>query len=326
MKDLRGFLLRRILFNIFTIWVIITLVFVLFRVTPGDPTTYLVDSTFDPEVAEQILRKYGLDKPIWEQYLIYMAGLLRGDLGLSFQSHRPVAEELGEVLPNTLILAFTSFVFAYVLGSLIGTFLASKRGKWQDSFGISVALFFRSAPTFWIGMILLMILSFKLGWFPSGRMRDVGYATTGGLDKYLSLDFLHHLFLPTLVAGLYFGALPVLLTRNTLLEVLREDYIELARAKGLSERTIILKHGFRNAILPVVTAAAVYVGLAVAGMVEIEVVFSWPGIGRAIVLAVRSHDYPLAQGAFLLLAIMVSVMSFLADLTYAYLDPRIVYK
>lgn len=174
-------------------------------------------------------------------------------------------------------------------------------------------------------MILLMIFSFKLGWFPSGRIRSLGYVTTGGLDKYLNLDFLHHLILPTVVAGLYLVALPVMLTRNTLLEVLKEDYIELARAKGLPGRTILLKHGVRNAILPVVTAAAVYIGLAIAGMAEIEVVFSWPGVGQAIVLAVRSHDYPVAQGAFLLLAIMVSVMSLVADLAYAYLDPRISY-
>lgn len=326
MRGYRAFILRRVLFSLFTVWVIISIVFLLFRVAPGDPTIYLVDNTFDPEVREEILAKMGLDKPIWEQYVIYMTNLLRGDLGVSFSSHKPVIDELWEVLPNTIILAFTSFILAYTSGILIGALLASKRGKWQDTLGISLTLFFRSAPTFWLGMILLMLLSFKLGWFPGGRMRAVGYETTGGLDKYLNVDFLQHLFLPTLTAGLYLFALPVMLTRNTLLEVLNEDYIELARAKGLSERTILLRHGVRNAILPVVTAAAVYIGLAIAGMVEIEVVYSWPGVGRAIVLAVRSHDYPLAQGAFLILAIMVSLMSLIADLSYAYLDPRISYK
>jgi peptide/nickel transport system permease protein len=326
MKGFRGFLLRRIIFSIFTVWVITTLVFVLFRAMPGDPTTYLVDSTFPPEVRLEILQKLGLDKPLWQQYGIYMLNLIKGDLGLSFLSHKPVSEELGEVFLNTAILAITSFFLSYILGAIYGVFLASKRGKWEDSTGISLTLFFRSAPRFWIGMIVLMIFSFKLGWFPSGRLREIGYATSGGLDKYLSLDFLHHLFLPTLVASLYLAALPIMLTRNTLLEVLREDYIELARAKGLSERAILLKHGFRNAILPVVTAAAVYIGIAIAGMVEIEVVFSWPGLGRAIVLAVRSHDYPVAQGAFLLLAVMVSAMSLIADVAYAYLDPRITYE
>ncbi|MCC7359264.1 MAG: ABC transporter permease [Anaerolineales bacterium] len=326
MTGVRGFLLRRLLYNVFTVFAIVTLIFVLFRATPGDPTTFLVDTTFDPEVRQEILRKFGLDKPLWQQYLVYWGNLARGDLGVSFVSHRPVIEELGDVLPNTLILALTSFLFAYVLGALMGVFLAARRGKLIDSLGISLTLFFRSAPIFWVGMILLMLLSFKLGWFPAGRLRDVGYETTGGLDKYLNLDFLHHLFLPTLVAGLYLAALPVMLTRNTLLEVLGEDYIELARAKGLPESVILFKHGFRNAILPVVTAATVYVGLAIAGMVEIEMVFSWPGVGRLIVLAVRSHDYPVAQGAFLLLAVMNSFMSLIADLAYAYLDPRIVYK
>jgi peptide/nickel transport system permease protein len=326
MKGFRGFLIQRLLFAIFTIWVITTIVFVLFRAVPGDPTTYIVDSTFPPEVRQEILHEFGLDKPLWQQYGIYIWNLLRGDLGVSFASHRPVIQELGEVLPNTLILAFTSFMIAYPLGALIGAFLASKRGKWADSLGISLALFFRSAPLFWTGMVALTIFSFKLGWVPIGRMREVGYVASSGLDKYLNLDFLHHLIMPSLVAGIYFAALPLMLTRNTVLEILGEDYIELVRAKGLSERTILLRHGVRNAMLPVVTAAAVYIGLAVAGMVELEVVFSWPGLGRAIVLAVQLHDYPVAQGAFLLLAIMVSVMSLLADLAYGYLDPRITYK
>jgi len=305
---------------------IITLVFMLFRATPGDPTIYIIDNTFPPEVREEILKRFGLDKPLWQQYWIYMGNLLKGDLGRSFATHKPVLQELSEILPNTIILAFTSFFFAYVLGALFGAFLASKRGKWQDTTGISLALFFRSAPTFWMGMIMLMFFSYKLGWFPSGRLREIGYVSGSGFGKYFNLDFLHHLFLPSLVAGLHLAALPIMLTRNTLLEVLREDYIELARAKGVPERVILFKHGLRNAILPIVTAAAVYIGLAIAGMVEIEMVFSWPGIGRAIVLAVRSHNYPVAQGAFLFLAIMVSTMSFIADIAYAYLDPRIIFK
>lgn len=326
MKGFRAFLIRRFLFSIFTIWVITTLVFILFRLMPGDPSTYIVDATFPPEVRQEILHDFGLDKPILEQYVIYMGKLLKGDLGLSFTSNKPVSQEIGEVLLNTLILSLTSFLIAYPLGALFGAFLASKRGKFADSAGISLTLFFRSSPLFWTGMLALTILSFKLGLFPNGRMREIGYVATSGIDKYLSLDFLHHLILPALVAGIYFAALPLMLTRNTVLEVLREDYIELARAKGLSERTILLRHGVRNAILPVVTAAAVYIGMAVAGMVEIEVVFSWPGIGRAIVLAVQQHNYPVAQGAFLLLAIMVSIMNFVADLVYGYLDPRITYN
>jgi ABC-type dipeptide/oligopeptide/nickel transport system permease component len=326
MKNFRAFLIRRVFFSIFTVWVITTLVFVLFRTAPGDPTNYIVDSGFPPEVREQILKKWGLDKPIWEQYGLYIWNLLQGDLGVSFFTNRPVIQELSDVILNTIILAFTSFLIAYPLGALIGSLLASKRDKWVDSLGISLTLFFRSAPLFWTGMIALMIFSFKLGWFPDRGLRDIGYVASSTLDKYLNLDFLHHLILPALVAGIYFAALPLMLTRNTMLEVLREDFIELARAKGLSERAILFRHGLRNSILPFVTAATVYIGLAVAGMVEIEVVFSWPGMGRAIVLALNRHDYPVAQGAFLVLAIMVSVMSLLADLVYSYLDPRITYN
>lgn len=326
MENFRGFILRRLFHSLITIWVIATLVFLLFRAIPGDPTLRIVDPTFPPETREQLLSKFGLDRPITEQYILYLRNLLTGDLGVSFFSRRPVAVELGDRIMNTMILALGSFLFAYPLGIAGGAFLAARRGSWIENIGITIALFFRSAPLFWTAMIAVTIFSFHLGWFPHSGMRSIGYQAANDFEKFVNLDFLHHLILPVVVSGLYFMALPLLLVRNTVLETLNEDYIELVRAKGLPERTVMFKHAVRNAILPVVTAAAVYIGLALGGMTVIEVVFSWPGLGRTIVQAVQRLDFPVAQGAFLLLSFMVLLMNFIADILYVYLDPRISYK
>jgi peptide/nickel transport system permease protein len=326
MNGFRAYLVRRVIHSIITVWIIATLIFLLFRAIPGDPASLLVDPTFPEEVRREILRRFGLDKPVWQQYFIYIGNLLKGDLGISFFSRRPVLSELGDHALNTVVLSLAAFFIAYPLGILNGAFLATKRGKWTDSLGITVTLFFRSAPIFWTGMLAITLFSFELGWFPHSGMRSVGYETSNVFGTFLSVDFLRHLVLPAVVSGLYFAALPLLLTRNTMLEVLDEDFIDLARAKGLSEWTVVYRHAVRNAILPVVTAAAVYIGLALGGIAVIEVVFSWPGLGREIIQAVSRRDFPVAQGAFLVLAIMVTIMNFIADLTYAYLDPRITYQ
>lgn len=326
MNNFQAFLVRRFFHSLITLVVIATLIFILFKSVPGDPASLVVDATFPAEVRQELLHKFGLDKPLWQQYLLYMRNLASGDLGVSFFSRKPVTQEISDRLVNTLILSLTSFLFAYPLGILGGAFLAANRGKRVESLGITLTLFFRSAPLFWTGMLALTIFSFKLGWFPHAGMNSIGFETENVLMRYISLDFLHHLVLPVVVGGLYFAALPLLLVRNTVIEILGEDFIELARAKGLSNRVVLFKHAVRNSLLPVVTAAAVYVGLALGGMTVIEVVFSWPGLGRTIVQAVQRQDFPVAQGAFLLLAVTVSVMNFLADLAYAYLDPRITYR
>lgn len=326
MQSFRAYLIRRLLYSIFTVWVIATLIFLLFRAIPGDPTALLVDPTFPEEVRQEMLSRFGLDKPVWQQYLLYIGNLLRGDLGISFFSRRPVLTEIGDRISNTIVLALAAFFFAYPLGILNGALLATKRGKLVDSIGIIVTLFFRSAPIFWVGMIAVTLFSFRLGWLPHAGMRSIGFEASNAFERFVSLDFLRHLILPAVVSGLYFAALPLLLTRNTMLEVLDEDFIDLARAKGLSEYRVLYRHAMRNAILPVVTAAAVYIGLALGGIAVIEVVFSWPGLGREIIQAVSRRDFPVAQGAFLLLAVMVSLMNFIADVAYAYLDPRITYQ
>lgn len=323
MNNLRRYIVSRLVQSVIALIVIATLVFVMFRAAPGDPTAYLVDPTFPEEVQDELRASFGLDRSIWEQYVRYIANLFQGDLGVSFFYGRPVWEVISERLWNTLVLALAAFVVAYSLAFMVGGRAAARRGRWFDNVSTVVALFFRSAPSFWVGMLALIVFSFQLGWFPHAGMRTSGYEAAGFFEKVLSLDFLHHLVLPALVSGLYFWGLPFLLVRNTTVEVLKEDFVELVRAKGVSERQVLYRHAIRNSLLPVVTAAAAYVGMAAGGIVVIEVVFSWPGLGREIVTAVQRHDYTVAQGSFLLLAVMVLTMNLIVDLIYGYLDPRV---
>jgi peptide/nickel transport system permease protein len=322
----KEFIIRRF-FSIIICWLaIVTLLFCIFRMVPGDPTMALVDpDATDPE-REHIREIYGLDKPLYVQYRVYMGKLLKGDFGRSFFYGKPVLDVIADKFWNTIILMFSYGLFAYVFGTLGGMYLAWKRGTAVEKAGIFGALVLRSAPVFWTSMLVVIIFSQKLGWFPFSGMRSVGYSADTLLQKFLSLDFLWHLALPTLVSGLYYLGLPLLLLRNSMLEVLHEDYIEIARAKGISEFNVMFKHGARNAVLPIVTDAALFIGWALGGQVIVEYVFSWPGLGNEIVMAAMRGDFPLAQGAFFIIAMMVTIMNFIADLFYGYLDPRIVYK
>lgn len=314
---------RRLLQSLVTLWLIATITFVLFRLLPGDPTYALLDPSFPPDVRELLRQRFGLDQPLTVQYVRFIANAVRGEFGRSFFYHQPAMRIIREKLLNTLILAFAAFILAYTVGILGGVVLAWRRGSRLELGGVTLALIFRSAPLFWTGMLSIMFFSFKLDWLPHAGLRTHGYVASGVLDKYLTWDFLTHLIQPAVVSALYFLGFPLLLLRNTMLEVLGEDYIEIARAKGLAERRIMFHHAARNALLPVVTAAAIYVALAVGGMAVIEYVFSWPGLGLEIVAATQRRDFPLAQAAFLLLGTMVVVMNFLTDLLYGYLDPRV---
>ncbi len=324
--ELGGFVARRLLQLLITLWIIATLIFLLLRAAPGDPASALIDPTFPASVKTQLLEEYGLDKSLPEQYVLYVKNLATGNFGVSFFSRQPVVDDLAEKVLNTGVLAVAAFLFAYPIGTALGAFLASRRNTRIDSAGLAIAMFFRSAPGFWIGMLALMLFSYRLGWLPSAGMRDSGYESSNVFDTYFSVDFLHHLILPVLVAGVEFAVLPLLLARSAMLEVLDEDYVQLARAKGFSPRRVLYRHAMRNAMLPVVTEAAVFIGLAFGGLTVIEVVFSWPGLGREIALAVTRQDFPIAQAAFLMLALMVSLANVVADLAYRALDPRISYQ
>ena len=309
-----------------TLFLVASMIFLLFRTMPGDPTASMVDPSIPREARQALLERYGLHESLWTQYQIFAKDIVRLDFGNSYFYNRPVLAVIGTRLPATLILMLTAMVVAYAVGVLGGAWMAWNRGTFAESTGVTFSLIFRSAPTFWVGLMAIMIFAVNLGWFPAQGMRTTGYEGDTFREIFLSWDFVRHLMLPSLVAGLYFLATPLLIMRNSMLEVLSEDYIEMARAKGLPERRILYAHAARNALLPVVTAGALFLGSAVGGQVLIEVVFSWPGLGREIVQAVTRSDYPLAQGIFIIISALVMIMNLLADVIYALLDPRIAYR
>lgn len=326
MQGILKYVIRRLLQMLLTLFVLITILFFMFRVIPGDPVSMYIDAGLGQEAQQVLLKQYGLDKPLFQQYIIYIKSVFKGDFGISFQYGKPAIQVIGERFWNTLILMITSLIIAFLLGVVGGAILAWKRGTVLESVGIIGALILRCAPVFWTGMIFLSIFAFEFKIFPLGGMNTPGTYFDFQYQKFLSLDFLKHLALPALTASLYSAATPLLVMRTSMLEVIKEDFIELARAKGLKEWKILFKHAMRNALLPVITVFAVQAGLAMGGIVLVETVFRWPGMGREIVLAVAARDYPVAQTAFFLIGMMTVLFNIIADVLYAYLDPRIIWQ
>jgi peptide/nickel transport system permease protein len=317
------FFITRFLQMLITLWAIATILFFIFRLMPGNPLAAYIDPTFTKEQQDILMQQFGLDKPLWVQYFIYMGNLLQGELGDSFFYKKPVIQVVANVLPNTVYLMVSALILAYVVGTLGGVFLAWKRGTKSETVGIVFTLITRSAPQFWVGMVALAVFSFALNWFPSGGASPAGVTYATELEKVTSLGFFHHLFLPGLTLAIYLLGLPLLLMRSNMMDVMGEAYVDMARMRGLGEWRIMLKYAARNAALPVVTAMAVGIGYAIGGNVVIETVFSWPGLGRLLVSSVTASDYPLAQGAFVLIAAIMVFMNFVADVLYSFLDPRV---
>jgi len=317
------YILKRFVLMVVTLWVLITSIFFLFRIVPADPTALFIGASLHPESQKQMKEQFGLDKPRLEQYFIYIRNLFIGEFGISIRTNQKVIDMLRGKIWNTLFMMGISMSLAMILGVTVGTILAWKRGTGIDSGGIALFLAMRSAPEFWTGMILLVIFGFGLRWFPIGLMLTPGQAFSGFFEKYFSLDFLHHLVLPVFTMSMFYLATPMLVTRNSILDILHEDFIEMAHAKGLSSQRVMFRYALRNALLPVVTIAPLMLGFAIGGQVLLEKVFSWPGMGRELVGAVDSMDYPVIQAAFLFLGMIVVVGNFLADVLYFYLDPRV---
>ena len=316
-------ILTRFAQMLFVLWVVATLLFFMFRLMPGDPSAAYIDSTFTEEQIAQLRRTFGLDRPLHEQYAIYLQNLVIGEFGESFHQRRPVLEILAGVLANTVVLTLSALLVAYAFGTLTGAWLAFKRGTWMEAVAIPGVLTLRAAPEFWLGMVLLAVFAFKLGWFPSGGANSPGAMFPSEWSRIASGDFLWHLVLPAATLALYLQGLPLLLMRSNMLDVMSEDFITMARMKGLSNWSIIVRHGARNALLPVATAFALGFGASIGGNVVVETVFSWPGLGKLLVNAVAASDYPVAQGAFLLITVVLVMMNFIADLLYSLLDPRV---
>ena len=322
----RTYLVKRVIQAIFSLWIIATILFFLFRMGLPDPTSALITEGLNAEQRAAVRAQFGLEDPLWRQYVLFLTNAVQGEFGTSFSYRAPVSEIVWERLGNTMILMLAAIVLAYGIGVPLGAWLSWRRGSRTDTVGIFVGLMFRSAPMFWTGMIAILVFGVGLSLFPTSGMRTLPYDADGFLDKIFTLDFLWHAILPVLIVALYYLGSPLLIMRNTMLEVYGEDFIEMARAKGLQERDILYKHAARNALLPVVTQLAVTIGLAAGGQVVVEVVFSWPGLGREILNAVRTSDFPLAQASFLIMAAFVITLNLLVDILYTTLDPRVSFR
>jgi len=316
------YIARRLVLTVFSIFVVATFLFFLFRLAPGDPTTAILDPGMTAEDRQLLRRQFGLDEPLHVQYIKYMENLVSLNLGVSFRHQKPVMDLILNSGLNTMALMFPSVLIAFIIGPLIGAALAWHRNTSLDTAGIGLVLLAYATPVFWTGMVAIMIFSFNLGWLPTGGIHSPAYISETLSDRFLSVDFLYHLILPLAVTTLYYLSIPTLIMRNTMIEVIGSDFIEMAQAQGLSRFSILYRHAARNALLPVLHYAAVAIGFAFGGSVVIESVFSWPGVGRLMWQAVLQQNYPLAQGAFLLLATLIIVMNFIVDILSVYVDPR----
>jgi dipeptide transport system permease protein len=329
------FLLTRVSLLLPTFFGMTLLAFVLIRLVPGDPIeTMAGERGIDKERHEMLLREYGLDRPVIVQYGIYISRVLQGNLGKSMITHEPVIREFLGLFPATVELAVCAILFALLIGIPAGMVAAVRRNSIFDHGVMGLSLTGYSMPIFWWGLLLILLFSVQLGWTPvSGRL-DVKYFVeprTGFLlvDSLLAGDFgafrsaLRHLILPTIVLGTVPLAVIARMTRSSMLEVLGEDYVRTARAKGLSPLRVTALHAFRNALIPVVTVIGLQVGVLFTGAILTETIFSWPGVGKWVIEAINRRDYPVLQGGLLLLGLMVMTVNLVVDIAYGFINPRI---
>jgi peptide/nickel transport system permease protein len=301
---------------------VLTILFVMFKLLPGNPLSVFIDSNFSEEMIQRQKRLWGLDDPLWLQYVQYMANMLTFNFGTSFFQMTPVRGIVVEKLLHTAAMIVPAVVLSVVLGSLLGSWLGWRRGSRREGAVVIGLLALRSLPSFFVGIIVLMIFSYSLGWFPPGGMVSIGGEGDSFGETILSLDFLHHLILPCLVLMTREITSPALLLRSTMLEVKGSDFLDILRAKGLPERRIVV-HATRNALLPLVTDVAVMMGFLFQGQVLLEIIFAWPGVGRELVTALNDLDYPVAQACFFVMALIILLFNFAADVLYGFIDPRV---
>jgi len=306
------YIVRRLLQAI-PVFIGVTLItFILFFIAPGDPARLIAGQRADAETIARIRSIWGLDKPLPVQYLLFLGRIIKLDFGRSFKTNIPVIESIGERLQATAVLAFFAFIIAILLGVTAGIISAVKQYSFFDYTAMVIALLGVSAPVYWVGIILLLIFGFKLGWLPLG-----GYISEYGIKAVI---------LPAITLGTRPAAYFARLARSSMLEVIRQEYITTARAKGLPESKVIFKHALRNALIPVVTYAGMVVGDLLTGAVLTETIFAWPGIGRLVVQAIFDRDLPVLQGGVIVIALIYILANLIVDLSYALIDPRIRYE
>ena len=330
------FLLRRAALTLPTFFALMFVTFVMIRLVPGDPIEVRRgERGISPERLAELRHAMGLDQPIWKQFLDYVWALIHGDFGTSIISKTPVAQEFLTLFPATVELSLCAMLFAVIIGIPAGIFAAVRRGSVYDQTLMGIALTGYSMPIFWWGLILILVMSNTLHLTPvSGRIDLIKYyfpPVTGFMliDSLLSdqkgafWDAVHHLILPTIVLGTVPLAVIARMTRSSMLEVLEEDYVRTARAKGLSTWRVVGLHALRNALIPVVTSIGLQVGTLLAGAVLTETIFSWPGVGSWLIHAIFRRDYPALQGGIMLIAIVVIIINLLLDLLSGFINPRI---
>jgi peptide/nickel transport system permease protein len=324
-----SYIARRLIGAVPLVLGIATIIFFVVNLAPGDPTALFFQQGVPPEILEQVRRNFGLDQPLHVRYWRWMVAFFTGDFGYSYAHARPVMDIIRETLPPTLILAGSTLVLIFLLGVLTGVLQAVRQHGPVDR-GLSVvSLFFYSMPSFWLGLMLMLLFSLKAhewGWpiaLPPTGMTSVDYEFMTFGERVV--DRLRHLVLPVGTLSLVMAAGIARYTRGQMLEVIRQDYIRTARAKGLPEWRVVMKHALRNSLLPVITLLGLYLPLLFSGSVFVEVIFSWPGMGRVIVDAIFQRDYPLVMATSFIFAMVVVLGSLLADILYAVADPRIRY-
>ena len=335
--DLKTYILRRLALMMFVLFGIIVITFIVSHVIPADPIGAILGPQAPPELVEKVRREWGFDKPLPEQFVDYMVNLLQGNLGKSIRTNKPVAEDLMKFFPATIELATAAMIVAIVIGIPLGIISAVKKDKWPDHISRIFALMGVSMPVFWLGLILLFVLYYQLGIFPGPGRLDPGIEAPPRITGILTLDSLitgnfeaftnavWHLMLPSFVLGYYASASITRITRTSLLEVMTQDFIRTARAKGLPERVVLFRHALRNALIPTTTVIGMAYGSLLEGAILTETIFAWPGLGRYSTGAFLSVDFLAVMGSTLLIAVIYSVANLVVDILYAFLDPRIRY-
>lgn len=330
-----NYVLRRTIGILFVLIGVSIVTFMISHVVPGDPAAAALGDRARGEQIEAFRAEYGLDRPVLEQYVRYVNGLVHGDMGRSIRTRRPVVQDLGERLPATIELAIAALLIAIVLGIPAGIWSAIHRNQWQDAIVRIFALVGGSLPIFWLALLMIGLFYSQLGWLPVGGRIDqftlpptritglytVDSLLTGNIPAFESSA--HHLILPAFVLGYFSTSVIARMMRSSMLEVLNQDYLRTARAKGLRERVVILRHGFRNALIPTLTIIGVTFGSLLSGAVLTETIFSWPGLGGYATSAAIGLDFPAVMGVTLIAGIIFPLSSLFVDLSYAWLDPRI---
>lgn len=311
-----AYLLRRLLLMLPVAFLVTVGVFMLIRLSPGDPALIILGEDRSPEAIAQVHRDLGLDKPLYVQYVIWLGHVVRGDWGRSITTHQPVAIAITERLPATLELGITALLWSLLVAIPLGTIAAVRRGSLADQVATGITVAGVSIPNFFIGIVLIFALSVSLRLFPFG-----------GYVPFLQnpLESLRHVALPAIALGTAGAAINTRFTRSSMIEVLNQDYIRTARAKGASWRRVVFGHALKNALIPVVTIVGLQIGGIIEGAVVTETVFTWPGVGRLAVESIFNRDYTVVQGIVLLAAFSYLIANLLVDLAYAWLDPRISY-